>query len=233
MLEVKGLDAFYGDAHILHDVHLKVGGGQHVALLGRNGAGKSTFLKSVMNAGPSTRGEVRFEDQPLDSLPVHKRARLGIALVPEDRQIFHHLSVVENIAMARYGQAGREALTPQQIIERFSMLKPLVARYGGQLSGGQQQLLAIARAFAGGPRLLFLDEPTEGLAPIIVEQMAGEILAICNESGAALLLCEQNIWFSRACTDYVYIIDTGRVVFHGSWDQFDANPEITQKYLSV
>lgn len=233
MLEVSALNAYYGDAHVLHDIHLKVGAGQRVSLLGRNGAGKSTFLKSVMNAGPAVAGEVSFDGQLLEALPVHKRARLGMALVPEDRQIFHHLSVLENIAMAGHGRAGRQALTPQQIVERFAMLKPLTERFGGQLSGGQQQLVAIARAFAGGPRLLFLDEPTEGLAPVIVQSMADEILAICGESDAAVLLCEQNIGFARACTDYVYIIDTGRVVFEGDWRHFDANPEITRRYLSV
>ncbi|ASK34080.1 ABC transporter ATP-binding protein [Alloalcanivorax mobilis] len=233
MLEVSELNAYYGDAHVLHDIHLKVNAGQRVSLLGRNGAGKSTFLKSVMNAGPTVKGEVRFEGSALNALPAHQRARLGMALVPEDRQIFHHLNVLENIAMARHARAGRQALTPQQIVDRFAMLKPLTERNGGQLSGGQQQLVAIARAFAAGPRLLFLDEPTEGLAPVIVQSMADEILAICNESDAAVLLCEQNIWFARACTDYVYIIDTGRVVFDGDWRSFDASPEITRKYLSV
>ena len=233
MLEVRGLNAFYGDAHILHDVALQVEQGQRVALLGRNGAGKSTFLKSVMNAGPGVHGSVCFEGKNLSNLPSYQRARLGIALVPEDRQIIPHLSVLENIAMASHARAGRPALTPRQIVEHFSMLEPLVKRYGGQLSGGQQQLLAIARAFAGAPKLLFLDEPTEGLAPIIVQGMVDEILDICANNGTALLLCEQNIWFSRACTDYVYIIDTGKLVFHGDWRAFDANPEITQRYLSV
>lgn len=234
MLDVRDLDAFYGDSHILFNLRLAVGAGQRVALLGRNGAGKSTLLKSVMNAGPRVRGTVRFDNQDTGALPTHRRTRLGLSLVPEDRRIFTHLTVAENIAMARYGaSAQRPAVPVPEIMQRFPMLAPLQQRYGGQLSGGQQQLLAVARAMAASPSLLLLDEPTEGLAPIIVEEMAHDVVRSCNERNVALLLCEQNIWFARRCTQYVYVIDTGRIVFEGDWATFDANPQIQQRYLAL
>ncbi|GGC72572.1 ABC transporter ATP-binding protein [Chelatococcus reniformis] len=233
MLEVAHLDAFYGDGQILHAIALDAAEGERVAVLGRNGAGKSTLLKSLMNAGPRVAGAIRFDGRLLAEMPSYRRAQLGLALVPEDRRIYSHLTVLENIAIARYGAAGRKAMEPRQILERFSMLKPLEERYGGQLSGGQQQLLAVGRAFAAGPRLLLLDEPTEGLAPVIVEQMAREIAAICDEEKVGLVLCEQNIWFARACTSRLYLIDTGRIVFSGGWDEFDRNADLKQRYLAV
>lgn len=234
MLEIRELDAFYGDSHILHRAELSVAAGERVALLGRNGAGKSTLLKSVMNAGPRAKGVLRFDGRDLTELPPHKRTRMGLSLVPEDRRIFTHLTVAENIAMARYGSApGREAIAVPDIVARFPMLGPLQQRYGGQLSGGQQQLLAVARAMAANPRLLLLDEPTEGLAPVIVEEMARDVVRTCAEKNVALLLCEQNIWFARRCTSRVYVMDTGRVVFDGNWDDFDRNPQIQQRYLAL
>ncbi len=234
MLEVRELDAYYGDSHILLGLKLSVQAGQRVALLGRNGAGKSTLLKSVMNAGPRVDGIVRFNGQDLRDLPTHKRTRLGVSLVPEDRRIFTHITVAENIAMARYGAAAdRPAVPVADIIARFPMLEPLQQRYGGQLSGGQQQLLAVARAMAANPTLLLLDEPTEGLAPIIVEEMARDVVRTCSDKNVALLLCEQNIWFARRCTHYVYVIDTGRIVFEGDWETFDRNPHVQQRYLAL
>ncbi|MES2990162.1 MAG: ATP-binding cassette domain-containing protein [Pseudomonadota bacterium] len=234
MLEIASLDAFYGDSHILHGAKLAVGRGERVALLGRNGAGKSTLLKSVMNAGPRTRGRISFEGVDLADAPPHRRARLGLALVPEDRRIFTHLTVAENIAMARYGSSPqRPAVGVADIVARFPMLAPLQQRYGGQLSGGQQQLLAVARAMAANPSLLLLDEPTEGLAPVIVEEMARDVVRSCEERQVALLLCEQNIWFARRCTRHVLVIDTGRIVFDGDWDEFDRQPQIQQRYLAL
>jgi branched-chain amino acid transport system ATP-binding protein len=233
MLEVSDLDAFYGDAHILYGINIKVKPGERVAILGRNGAGKSTFLKTVMNAGPRFSGEIRFDSNLLGNMPTYHRARLGMALVPEDRRIFNHLTVLENVAMARYAARARQASDAQEIINRFAMLQPLVKRYGGQLSGGQQQLLAVARALGASPRLFLLDEPTEGLAPVIVEQMAKEIVASCDEYGIGLILCEQNIWFARSCTSRVYLIDAGSIVFSGDWQSFDENAELKLKYLAV
>jgi len=234
VLEIRQLDAFYGDSHILHGAQISVDAGQRVALLGRNGAGKSTLLKSVMNAGPRVQGVIRLDGQDLADTPTHKRTRMGLSLVPEDRRIFAHLTVAENIAIARYGSSPtRPVIGVGEIIARFQMLAPLQQRLGGQLSGGQQQLLAVARAMAANPTLLLLDEPTEGLAPIIVEEMARDLVRTCTESKVALLLCEQNIWFARRCTDYVYVIDTGRIVFHGEWDEFDRQPQVQQRYLAL
>jgi ABC-type branched-subunit amino acid transport system ATPase component len=234
VLEIRELDAFYGDSHILLGAQLSVRPGQRVALLGRNGAGKSTLLKSVMNAGPRVRGTLRFDGRDLRDTPTHQRTRMGLSLVPEDRRIFTHLTVAENIAMARYGASPtRPSVSVPDIVARFPMLAPLQQRYGGQLSGGQQQLLAVARAMAANPSLLLLDEPTEGLAPIIVEEMARDLVRTCNDGNVALLLCEQNIWFARRCTQYVYVIDTGRIVFEGDWTRFDAQPEVQQRYLAL
>lgn len=234
MLEIRQIDAFYGDSHILHGATILVGAGQRVALLGRNGAGKSTMLKSVMNAGPRVKGEIRFDGHTLADLATHNRARMGLALVPEDRRIFTHLTVAENIAMARYGSSPtRPPIGVDDILARFPLLAELRQRLGGQLSGGQQQLLAVARAMAANPTLLLLDEPTEGLAPILVEEMANDVVRTCTEKNVALLLCEQNIWFARRCTHYVYVMNTGRIVFEGDWKAFDCNPQVRQRYLAV
>ena len=234
MLEVRGLDAWYGDSHILHRISITVAQAGRVAILGRNGAGKTTLLKSVMNGDPRVAGSVVWDGQELGAMPAFKRARLGLALVPEDRRIFTHVTVAENIAMARYATSPeRPAIPASEIIARFPMLQPLAQRLGGQLSGGQQQMLAVARAIAARPRLMLLDEPTEGLAPVIVEQMARDVLEVCTQDKVALLLSEQNIWFARRCTEYVYVLATGRIVFEGSWAEFDATGEEAKKHLAV
>ncbi|MCC6987606.1 MAG: ATP-binding cassette domain-containing protein [Acidobacteria bacterium] len=234
MLEAAGLNAWYGDSHILHDVSLKVEAGARVAVLGRNGAGKTTLLKSVMNGGPRVAGRVAWQGEPLGRLPAWRRARLGLALVPEDRRIFTHVTVAENIGMAAHAASPeRPALAPAEVLDGMPMLKPLAARLGGQLSGGQQQMLAFARAIAARPRLMLLDEPTEGLAPVIVEQLAAEVRRICERDQVGLLLCEQNIWFARRCTERCYILATGRIAFEGSWADFDAAGESARRHLAL
>ncbi|MDX5501638.1 MAG: ABC transporter ATP-binding protein [Rhodobacterales bacterium] len=234
MLEVRALNAFYGDSHILHDVALTVGEGEGVAILGRNGAGKSTLLKSIMNAGTRISGEILLDGQSLTGVPFFRRARMGLGIVPEDRRIFPHLTVRENIAMARHAAGpGRPPYTPEEMIDLFGMLKGLEARMGTQLSGGQQQLLAIARTVLSRPRLLLLDEPTEGLAPVIVEQLANDIRQLRAHDRGALLLTEQNVWFSRQCTERCLVIDSGQIVFSGTWEAFDADPSVQNKYLAV
>ncbi|CAN7707264.1 ABC transporter ATP-binding protein [Aminobacter sp. LjRoot7] len=234
MLDVAAIDAFYAESHILHQVSLTVAERQRVAVLGRNGAGKSTLLKSIMNAGTTVRGGLSWRGASIEKTKAHERARKGIALVPEDRRIYTHMTVLENISFARFGVSRRVALKEaRDVIASIPMLSTLGERMGGELSGGQQQMLAVARGLAAKPSLLLLDEPTEGLAPVIVEQMATDILARCEAEGIALLLCEQNVWFARKCTDHVYVIDTGRIVFGGSWGDFDGNPEIADKYLAV
>ncbi len=232
MLEVRGLDAFYGDSHVLQGIDLRIGSGSRVAVLGRNGAGKSTLLKSILGAGPSTRGGIAWQGRDISALPVHRRARLGICLVPEDRQILPDLTVTENIEMALRGSGNARKETAGAVVDRYDMLVPIRDRLGGVLSGGQQQLLALARADAAAPSLLLLDEPTEGLAPIIVESLVQHVKDIVDRGGS-LCLCEQNIWFSRQCTEHVYVLETGRIVFQGSWADFDADPGVKSKYLAV
>jgi len=234
MLEVRDLDAFYDDSQVLHRINVSVAAQERVAILGRNGAGKSTFLKAMMNAGPTARGSLSFEGQALERLANFRRTRLGLCLVPEDRRIFTHLTALENIEFGCYGATGRvDRPAVESILQSIPMLAPLRDRPGGQMSGGQQQMLALARGLAARPKMMLLDEPTEGLAPVIVEQMARDVVASCSANQTALLLCEQNIWFARACTDRVYVFGTGQVVFQGAWKEFDADPTIREKYLAA
>ena len=233
MLEVKDLQAYYGDSHILQGISLKVEDGGRVAVLGRNGAGKSTLFKSIMNAGPRVMGEVRWNGKELNGMPSFRRAREGMSLVPEDRRIFTHLSVMENLEIAKQANAGRKGPDAEALIKEFPMLGELRTRYGNQLSGGQQQMLAVARGMMAAPKLLLLDEPTEGLAPVIVEALAKSLVSVCESGKSGLLLAEQNIWFARQCTHYLYVLDTGRLVFEGTWASFDANADIKARYLAV
>ena len=234
MLTLESLTAFYGESQILHGVSLQVAEGARVAVVGRNGAGKSTLFKSIMNAGPRVSGRVIWEGADLGTMQPFKRARLGLALVPEDRRIFGHVTVLENIEMARHGARKDITLdTAESVLTRFPMLIPIRNRLGNQLSGGQQQMVAVARAVAAKPKLMLLDEPTEGLAPVIIEKLAHDVVSVCNETGAGLLLSEQNLWFARQCTSRVYVLDTGRIVFDGDWAALDSQPEIKQRYLVV
>jgi ABC-type branched-subunit amino acid transport system ATPase component len=234
MLEVRALDAFYGDSHILHGIDLQIPAGGRVAVLGRNGAGKSTLLKGLTNCGPTVKGDVRWNGQDLKGLASFERARLGIAFVPEDRRILANLSVLENLKMAWTGTPeARRTDTPEQVLGQFSILVPIKDRAGGVLSGGQQQLVAMARAAITNPKLLFLDEPTEGLAPLIVEELARDVARICQRNDCSLLLCEQSIWFARRCTDTVHLLDSGHLVFSGTWEEFDANDDVRMRHLAV
>ncbi len=234
MLDLTGVDAFYGQAHILHSISFTLAAGERVSVLGRNGAGKSTLLKSIMNAGPTVRGEVRLDGRPLGRTSARDRVRLGLSLVPEDRRIFTHITVAENIRLAQQGTGRKTGLpTVDEVVAMFPMLVDLVGRRGGQLSGGQQQMLAVARSIAARPRLMLLDEPTEGLAPVIVEDMAAKIIEACDACGTALLLGEQNVWFARQCTSRVMLLDSGAIVFSGTWAEFDASGDLIERYLAV
>lgn len=234
LLSASGLDAFYGGSHVIQNASITVEAGQSVALLGRNGAGKSTLLKSLLDAGPRVTGEIAFDGVDLTALPTEKRARLGLMLVPEDRRIYPKISVAENIRLGRFA-AGKDApeMSLDEIWSLFPLLEPLKDREGYQLSGGQQQLLAVARGVFGQPKLLLLDEPVEGLAPVVVEQMAAHIGMLRRRGGLSLLIAEQNLAFARGCTDRVYLIDSGRIVFDGSWEAFDADPALKERYLAV
>lgn len=234
MLEIHTLDAYYDDSHILHSISFGVPARARVAVVGRNGAGKSTLLKSLLAAGPRVDGRIVWEGQDLGGVSTFRRARLGLSLVPEDRRIFPHLSVLENVRIA--GEASKKRLTTaeaESILSKIEMLSPLRNRLGSQLSGGQQQMLAVARGLAARPRLLLLDEPTEGLAPIIVQELARTVLDACMANEMGLLLCEQNLWFARQCTDTVHVIDSGKLVFSGDWAAFDAAGDVKTRYLAV
>lgn len=234
LLWVRHFDAFYGGSHIIHDGSVSVEVGESVALLGRNGAGKSTLLKGLLDAGPRVTGEIVFDGRPLAGVPTEKRSRMGLMLVPEDRRIYSKITVAENVELGRHAaQDGAAKMTIEDIWRLFPLLEPLRARWGYQLSGGQQQLVAVARGVFGRPKLLLLDEPVEGLAPVVVQEMAGHINRLRDAGQLSLLIAEQNLDFARKCTDRVFLIDSGRIVFDGSWAAFDADESLKEQYLAV
>jgi branched-chain amino acid transport system ATP-binding protein len=233
MLEVRDLDAFYGGAQILRGLSLTVGEGEVVALLGRNGAGKSTTLKSIMGLLRARGGSVAFEAREIAGLPSYRICRLGLGYVPEERRIFKELSVLENLEVGRREAApGREPWTPERLFELFPNLAERRGNAGGDLSGGEQQMLTIARTLMGNPRLLLLDEPSEGIAPLLVELLA-KTLRTLKGQGLTLLLSEQNLHFARALADRAYIIEGGAIRYEGTMAELDARPEIRSAYLVV
>lgn len=233
MLSVKNLHAYYGRAHILHGVSLEARAGEVVALLGRNGAGKSTAMKAIMGLVPPAEGEVWFADVRIERLPPYRIARLGLGYVPEERRIFSDLTVMENLEVGRQAaRSGTPTWTEDKLFTLFPNLGRMRERPGGRMSGGEQQMLTIARTLMGNPRCVLLDEPSEGLAPIIVEQMAHSIRALKAE-GLSVLLSEQNLHFSQAVADRAYIIEKGQIRFGGSMAELAANASLREQYLSV
>jgi branched-chain amino acid transport system ATP-binding protein len=233
MLAVRGLHAYYGRAHILDGVALDAVKGEVVVLLGRNGAGKSTTLKSVMGLVPPARGEVAFLGRQIAGLAPHEIARLGLGYVPEDRRVFAELTVAENLEVGRQRPRGdAPAWTPERLFELFPNLGRMRGRPGGKMSGGEQQMLTIARTLMGNPRAILLDEPSEGLAPLIVEQMALTIKALKSE-GLTVLLSEQNLHFARLVADRAYIIEKGRIRYSGTMAELQADEAVRAQYLSV
>jgi len=233
LLEVSGVNAFYGGSHVIQGASLTVAPGESVALLGRNGAGKSTLLKSLLDAGPRVEGEIRFGGQSLAGVRPDERTRKGLMLVPEDRRIYPDITVTENIELGAHASRGRDRIELAEIFELFPLLEPLKERAGYQMSGGQQQMVAVARGLMGVPRLLLLDEPVEGLAPVVVDEMTEHIARIRQTRSLALLIAEQNLSFARRCTERVLLIDSGRIVFDGTWEDFDADPDLKERYLAV
>ena len=232
-LAVKGLNAAYGRAHILYDIALDVRAGEAVALVGRNGAGKSTTLRSILGLVANCDGEIVFNGTPVTHLPAHERVRCGLGYVPEDRRIFSDLTVDDNLEVGR--QSRRQDApqwTRERLFEIFPNLSELRNRLGGRMSGGEQQMLAIARTLMGNPSVVLLDEPSEGLAPKIVEQMVDAIVVMKRE-GLSLLLSEQNIRFARLVADRVCVIEKGRIRFFGTSAEFDARPDIRDAYLAL
>jgi len=233
VLSVRDLHAFYGRAHILHGVSLEANAGEVVALLGRNGAGKSTTMKAIMGLVAPARGEVSFAGERIDRLPPYRIARLGLGYVPEERRIFTELSVMENLEVGRQpARDGAPAWTEDKLFALFPNLGRMRERPGGRMSGGEQQMLTIARTLMGNPKCVLLDEPSEGLAPIIVQEMAQSIRALKQE-GLSVLLCEQNLRFCEAIADRAYIIEKGQIRFGGTMAELAANSSLREQYLSV
>ncbi len=234
MLEVRNLHARYGDSQALFGIDIDVPARGGVALLGRNGAGKSTLLKSLLDAGPQSTGEIRLEGRALGGLPTEARARLGLALVPEDRRIFTTLTVRQNLELAWHAdRRGQPPMRVDHVCTLFPLLADLLDRLGYQLSGGQQQLVAVARGLMASPRLLLLDEPAEGLAPKVAQDLALQVGQARDKLGLTVLVAEQSIAYARQCTEYVYLLDSGTLVFQGDWAAFDAQPELKSRYLAV
>ena len=229
MLELRAIQTYYGLAHILHGLSLGVGEGEVVALLGRNGAGKTTTLRSISGLTPPRTGEIRYQGRDITGLAPHRIARLGIALVPETRGIFSYLSARENLAIAER-RSSRWPL--EAVLERFPKLKDRLESKGRDLSGGEQQMLAIARALLTGPELLLLDEPSQGLAPLVVSDVMSTIRELRAER-VSMLLVEQNAQMALALADRAYVIDHGTVVFEGTPQALRANAHVAATYLGV
>ena len=229
MLELRGIDTYYGLGHILHGLSLTVNEGEVVALLGRNGAGKTTTLRSITGLTPPRRGRIAYKGRDIAGLPPHQISRLGIALVPETRGIFSYLTARENLAIARRpGSRWPES----SVLARFPKLSEVLERKGRLLSGGEQQMLAIARALLTGPELLLLDEPSQGLAPLVVEAVMGTVRELKAER-VSMLLVEQNAEMALGLADRVYVIDHGTIVFEGTPQALRANAHVTATYLGV
>ncbi|MFM8678147.1 MAG: ABC transporter ATP-binding protein [Alphaproteobacteria bacterium] len=233
LLDVEGLHAHYGQAHVLQGVDLRIEAGSVLALMGRNGAGKSTTLKVIMGLVPPSGGAVRLAGGALHGLGPHEIARRGLGYVPEDRRIFTELTVMENLEVGRRAaRPGVPAWTPERLFELFPNLASMRDRPGGRMSGGEQQMLTIARTLMGNPSLVLLDEPSEGLAPVIVEQMARAILSLKRE-GLTVLLCEQNLHFATLVSDRAAIIEKGVVRYEGTMAALQADEAVRAQYLSV
>ena len=232
ILTVEKINTFYGHSHILFDVDMSIAEGEVVSLLGRNGAGKTTALRSIMGLTPPREGSVRWLGEEVQRLKPHAIARKGVGFVPEDRRIFSRLSVEENLEIGAFKLDRPTGWTLERIYGLFPQLEQLKAHKGNQLSGGEQQMLAIARALMGAPKLVLLDEPSEGLAPAIVKDV-GEMIGTLKDEGIAVLLVEQNARFACRLSDRVYIIDNGRVRFGGTVAQLEEDEELKSRYLAV
>ena len=227
LLQLDDVHAYYGSSHVLQGVNLRVPAGAIVSLMGRNGVGKSTALKSVFGLVPVRAGRISFAGKSLTGLRTHEIARRGIAMVPEDRRIFTSLSVAENILLAAGGRSDAIAET----IEWFPGLRDYLRRPGDQLSGGEQQMLSIARALVAHPRLMLIDEPLEGLAPVIAERIEGTLQDLRGKM--TVLLVDQNLKWLMQVADYHYVMDHGCIVFHGTSDALRQNPVVVEQYLGV
>jgi branched-chain amino acid transport system ATP-binding protein len=238
MLEVENLSAWYGAARILYDLALEVKRGEVVALMGRNGAGKSTTMKAVMGLMARREGSVRFNGRDISRLEAYRTARLGLGFTPEDRRIFSDLTVVENLDVGRQDPrkfadgTPAPAWTLEKLLALFPNLAERRHHLGSQLSGGEQQMLTVARTLMGNPLLVLLDEPSEGVAPVVVEQMANTIVEL-KAQGLSLLLSEQNLHFAALVCDRVYLLEKGHICWHGSMADLLDNAEVQRSFLTM
>jgi len=233
LLRVSGLSAAYGSARVLFDIGLQVAGGEAVALLGRNGAGKSTTMKALMGLVHVTGGRVEFAGDDISGRKTHDISRRGLAFVPEDRRIFTSLTVAENLEVGRQPpREGAPEWTPKRLFELFPNLAERRDALASRMSGGEQQMLAVARALMSNPRAMLLDEPSEGIAPIIVDQMTAAIREL-KAAGIAILVSEQNLSFAKRICDRAYILEKGAVTYSGRMQDLIDNPDISVTYLAV
>lgn len=234
ILDVKLINTYYETSHILFDVSLTVDRGEIVCLLGRNGAGKTTTMRSIMGLTPPKSGSVLFHGDELRGRPPHYNARKGMGYVPDNRLIFPDLTVLENLELGQKTPKNLEgeAWTVERIYELFPVLAQRKSQLGGTLSGGEQQMLTVARTLMGNPELLLLDEPVEGLAPLVVKDLGKQILKL-KEMGQTILFSEQNIRFATLTADRAYVIDNGKIRYQGSIEELSANEEIKKKYLMI
>ncbi len=232
MLRIEGVHTYYGESHVLHGVDLEIGSGEVVCLLGRNGVGKTTTMRSIIGLTPPRRGRVIYKGRPIQGMTANRIARMGIGFVDENRRIFPGLTVHENLEVARKPLPEKQRRWPlEKIYDRFPMLAEFRNRPGDYLSGGQQQMLAIARALVGEPELLLLDEPNEGLAPVIVQQI-GELIDELAQT-TTILFSDQNLKFALRHAQRGYVLEKGLVRHTASTEEIRANPESVEKYLTV
>ena len=233
LFKAENIDVFYGSSQILFGVSIELAEGQTMALLGRNGAGKSTTLKAIAGLAPPRRGRIAITGRDTHDRKPHLIARAGVGFVPEDRQVFPEHSVEENLEIAaKKGPRGQDHWNLARIYDLFPLLRPLRNREAGRLSGGEQQMLAIARALMGNPIVLLLDEPSEGLAPIVVRRIA-EILHRLRDAGASILIAEQNMHFCLGIASDATVIDKGQIVYRNTISGLKANAEIRARYLAI
>ena len=228
-LEVEAIHTYYGESHVLHGISLRVEGGEVLAILGRNGMGKTTLVRSIVGFTPPREGRVRYKDTDITRLPPFRMVALGMALVPQGRRVFPSLSVRENLEVARRG-TGRWSL--EQVYALFPRLRERAANRANKLSGGEQQMLAIGRALMSNPDLLLMDEPTEGLAPLLVREV-GRVIAELKRSGLSILLVEQNLALALSVADRVHVLSRGQIVHRGTPAELMGNDEVKTRYLGV
>jgi branched-chain amino acid transport system ATP-binding protein len=233
LLAVEEIHTYYGEAHILQGVSVAVRAGEVVTLIGRNGAGKTTTLLSIMGIARPQRGVVRLDGQDITRLGTHEIVKRGIAWVPEERRVLPNLTVLENLRLAMLGGGARDgAARIEEVLELFPRLRERIGQRGRFLSGGEQQMLAIARGLVARPRIMLVDEPTEGLAPLLVENLTG-ILQEANRRGTTILLVEQTLEVALALSHRLYVMDQGRIQFEGTPDALRADPTVQQRFLTV